>query len=143
MFWSHFKQANRRLANQPPAPQAPFFPGSYYSDGTNSVYLYRPTIRERISILIFGNVWLTMKLGKDIAPAMLLRGQKTVFEKPAAVVPMVAKTSCKFCHGTGSEGQLQGREIPCRCLKEKELVINRGHRVINNSYFKGGSKNGN
>ncbi len=81
---SYFKECNRRLANTPPKGSEDFFPQEFYTDGTNSLYLYKPTIRERLSILIFGRVWLTMKTGKDIAPAMLIRGKRAVFEKGAA-----------------------------------------------------------
>jgi len=129
---SYFKECNRRLSNTPPKEAADFFPSTFYADGTNSLYLYKPTIRERISILLFGRVWVTMKTGKDLAPATLIRGKRSVFEKlKKSRDPLVAKASCKRCHGTGLVGTIGTTKeaITCDCLRPKSVVEEQGHKI--------------
>jgi len=133
MNWIRFDHCNRMLAKESPKDQAPFFPGQFFTDGTNSVYCFLATWKERIAILFFGRVWLTMKLGKDIAPAMMVSGKRTVFEIPGknVQVAMVAKSSCRRCHGRGSLGLAAGKEILCDCLRPKDEVKAQGHKVVN------------
>ncbi len=130
MKWTPFPECNTKLANNPPPAQAPFFPGKFYSDGANSVYCFKASWIERLSILFFGRIWLTLRLGKDIAPPMQLQGKKTIFEKlTKPESPLVAKSGCRICHGTGREGRFNGKDLPCRCLRPKDEVIAKGHKV--------------
>lgn len=131
MNWIPFKECNRKLQNTPPTAQAAFYPGTFFTDGTNNVYCYRPTFMERLSILFFGRVWLTMKLGKDNAPPMMLAGKRTMFEDTgkSAEISMVAKSSCKYCHGSGTIGKVSGNDVICKCLRPKDEVIKQGHKI--------------
>ncbi len=50
-----------------------------YNDGHTCVSCWRPTWRERLSILIFGRVWLGVVSG-GTQPPVWLDGQRQIFE---------------------------------------------------------------
>ena len=51
----------------------------YWSDGTQCVSCWRPTLKERLSILVNGKVWLGVKSGRT-QPPVFVSGQ-SVFNK--------------------------------------------------------------
>lgn len=44
----------------------------YWSDGTQCVSCWQPTLKERLSILINGKVWLGVKSGRIQPPVFVL-----------------------------------------------------------------------
>lgn len=50
-----------------------------FRDGARCVSLWKPTIRERLSILFFGNVWLDMLSG-ETQPPVAVSGRQTYFK---------------------------------------------------------------
>lgn len=52
---------------------------SVWNDGKQSVSCWRPTLRERLSILIFGCVWLTVLSG-ETQPPVALSGKRKIFD---------------------------------------------------------------
>lgn len=53
-----------------------------FNDGRQSVSLWKPTLKERISILIFGRVWLGV-IGGINHPPVWLWGTKEFFVEKA------------------------------------------------------------
>lgn len=53
-----------------------------FTDGKQCISLWRPSFKERISILIFGNVWLSVWGGRT-QPPIWIDATKSVFEKPS------------------------------------------------------------
>jgi hypothetical protein len=53
-------------------------PLSVWTDGEQCVSLWRPSWRERLSILIFGKVWLALLSGTTQPPALVV-GEKRYF----------------------------------------------------------------
>lgn len=51
----------------------------YWSDGVQCVSCWKPTLKERLSILINGKVWLGVKSGKT-QPAVFVSGEKSIFK---------------------------------------------------------------
>ncbi len=49
-----------------------------WSDGQMCVSLWKPTLRERLSILFYGRVWLAVLSG-NTQPPVALDGIKTIF----------------------------------------------------------------
>ncbi len=49
-------------------------------DHTTCVSLWKPTLRERLSILIFGHVWLRVHSGQTMPP-VLIEGRQTIFKR--------------------------------------------------------------
>ena len=52
-----------------------------WSDGQQCVSLWKPTLRERLSILFFGKVWLAVYSGQT-QPPVSLTAAKIYFELP-------------------------------------------------------------
>ena len=50
--------------------------------GTRCISLWRASWRERLSLLVFGRVWLSVRSG-DTQPPVALQAQRTVFMQPA------------------------------------------------------------
>lgn len=51
----------------------------YWSDGDQCVSCWKPTRKERLSILINGKVWLGVRSGKT-QPAVFVSGEKSIFK---------------------------------------------------------------
>lgn len=51
-----------------------------YADGKTCLSCWRPTWRERLSILLFGRVWLWVMSGYT-QPPVALSGKRTVFHR--------------------------------------------------------------
>jgi hypothetical protein len=51
---------------------------SVYTDGSYCISCWKPSLRERLSILLFGKVWLWVMSGKT-QPPVALDGKKTIF----------------------------------------------------------------
>lgn len=78
---TRFDEANKILTK--PAGMTDEECGSLptYADGHQTISCWRPTWRERLSILFFGRVWLQVMFGKT-QPPVALSGARTIFEKP-------------------------------------------------------------
>ena len=50
-----------------------------WTDGHECASLWRPTLRERLSILLFGRVWLRVVSGRT-QPPVLVEGRRTIFK---------------------------------------------------------------
>lgn len=72
----NFPQANRVFA-APPGEEDRVYPLYANSDGEVVTELWRPSWRERLSILIFGRVWLRL-LGSRPQPAAV-EGKRRMF----------------------------------------------------------------
>jgi hypothetical protein len=51
-----------------------------FNDGQRSISLWRPSLKERLSILFYGNVWVWVVSGYTQPPISLL-GTKQIFKK--------------------------------------------------------------
>jgi len=51
-----------------------------FRDGQHCISCWQPTLKERLSILLFGKVWLWVWMG-NTQPPVALEGCKTPFEK--------------------------------------------------------------
>jgi len=51
-----------------------------FNDGKQSISCWRPSWRERLSILVFGRVWCSV-LGGQTQPPIWLMGARSCFEK--------------------------------------------------------------
>jgi len=50
-----------------------------FNDGRHCISCWQPTWREKLSILFYGKVWLSIR-GRNTQPPVSLRGYKTAFE---------------------------------------------------------------
>lgn len=71
-----FPEANRKLKGH----GAPMGDLLVWSDGEQCVSCWRPSWRERLSILFFGRVWLALLSGSTQHPAYV-GGQRRYFAK--------------------------------------------------------------
>lgn len=55
---------------------------SVWNDGKQCISCWKPSIKERLSILLFGNVWLSVRSG-NTQPPVWIDGSKTVFNQPS------------------------------------------------------------
>lgn len=53
-----------------------------FTDGKQCISLWKPSLRERISILIYGHVWLSVWGGRT-QPPIWIDATKSVFYKPS------------------------------------------------------------
>lgn len=76
-----FKEANGEL--QKPASMTDKECGSLsvFKDGRQCLSCWKPTLREKLSILFFGRVWVWVLSG-NTQPPISLAGWRTAFEKP-------------------------------------------------------------
>jgi hypothetical protein len=51
---------------------------SVHTDGVFCISCWRPTLRERLSILLFGKVWVWVRSGRT-QPPIALDGKKSIF----------------------------------------------------------------
>lgn len=51
-----------------------------WTDGEQSISRWRPTLRERVSILLFGNVWVTVWFGGN-QPPIAVTGVRTMLKE--------------------------------------------------------------
>ena len=54
-----------------------------YSNGDLFISHWRPSLRERLSILVFGSVWLAL-LGEQHPPVSIVGGRGAHFQLPGA-----------------------------------------------------------
>jgi hypothetical protein len=73
-----FPQKTNTLTKPKDMTDAECKPLSVYKDGTEIISCWRPTWRERFSILFFGRVWLHVLTTKTHAP-VFLEGKKNIF----------------------------------------------------------------
>lgn len=75
----YFKQANRQLLK--PSSMSDEECGSLlvWSDDTQCVSLWKLNFWERLSVLLFGNIWLTVLSG-ETQPPVALQAKKTIFK---------------------------------------------------------------
>ncbi len=75
-----FKEANAELQKPALTTDKECGPLPVFRDGKQCISCWRPTWRERLSILWYGKVWLSVIGGKTQPPVWLM-GNKTTFEK--------------------------------------------------------------
>lgn len=128
----YFKHANRRLQKLPPPDAAPFFAEYTHNDGATTTACYALTWLERLQALLYGRLWLSVKIGAAAVPPVLLRTVRDPFKVSKVKVALVAKAGCAKCHGTGSLGRdtVTGVDITCGCLREKDIVLSQGNKVV-------------
>ena len=73
-----FPEANNTLQKPAGWTDEDCGPLPVFSDGKQSVSLWRPTWRERISVLVFGRVWLSVFAGST-QPPVSIWGTRRVF----------------------------------------------------------------
>lgn len=83
MNHKEFPEANKTLTKPEGWTDEECSPLRVYSDGQECISLWRPTLRERLSILFFGAVWLRVWSGQTQAP-VCLTGMRTIFVGPGA-----------------------------------------------------------
>lgn len=81
MIPSNFKESNRILKKPNALTDNECGDLNVYTNGRECISLWKPSLRERISILIHGNVWLSIHTGQS-QPPVWLDGSKTIFIKP-------------------------------------------------------------
>lgn len=74
---STFPEKTRTL--QPPPGMDNCVPLDVYSDGLQCISCWRPTWRERLSVLFFGRVWLQVWFGES-QPPVAVSAQRSLFE---------------------------------------------------------------
>lgn len=70
---------------------------NYWSDGKQCVSCWKPTLKERLSILINGNVWLGVMSG-NTQPAVFISGEKSIF-KTTSILQRVKWSFDAWCDG--------------------------------------------
>jgi hypothetical protein len=75
-----FTQTNKTLTRPRNTTDDECGPLQVYSDGQQCVSCWRPTFRERLSILLFGKVWLFVWSG-ETQPPVALAGARSPFRK--------------------------------------------------------------
>jgi hypothetical protein len=73
-----FKQANVNLQKPPSMTDEECSPLPIFADGEQCISCWRPTWRERLSILLFGRVWLFVVMGRTQPPVALM-GARQIF----------------------------------------------------------------
>ena len=73
-----FSQANRTLAKPEIMTDEECGSLPVWSDNMQCVSLWKLNWRERLSVLLFGNVWLTVVAGES-QPPVSLQAQRTIF----------------------------------------------------------------
>jgi hypothetical protein len=77
----NFKEANKNLLKPESMTDEECGPLSIYTEGSYCISCWRPTFRERLSILLFGKVWLWVMGGKT-QPPVSVEGKRTIFRMP-------------------------------------------------------------
>jgi hypothetical protein len=75
----HFPQANRELSKPDSMTDEECGPLPVLTDGRMCVSLWKASLRERLSILFFGRVWLWIYSGYT-QPPVALGGEKNIFD---------------------------------------------------------------
>lgn len=78
-----FPEATKELQKPAGMTDEECVPLPVFNDGQQSISCWRPTWRERLSILFFGRVWCGVLFGATQPPIWLM-GARTCFEKPKA-----------------------------------------------------------
>ena len=73
-----FKQANKDLLKPRNMTDDECGTLPVYSDGFQCISCWKPSFRERLSILIFGKAWLYVLSG-ETQPPVSIEGIKTIF----------------------------------------------------------------
>ena len=76
-----FKESNRILEKPNALTDSECGNLPVFTNGRECISLWKPSIKERISILIHGNVWLSIHTGTS-QPPVWLDGSKTIFIEP-------------------------------------------------------------
>ena len=74
-----FDEANKNLIPPAGTPEGEMGDLPVWTDGRECVSLWRPSLRERISILLFGRVWLRVLSG-ETQPPVDITARRTLFE---------------------------------------------------------------
>lgn len=74
----HFKESNHILAKPSALTDSECGSLSVFSNGRECISLWKPSWKERLSILFYGNIWLSVHSG-NTQPPVWLDGSKTVF----------------------------------------------------------------
>jgi hypothetical protein len=53
-----------------------------WTDGEQCVSLWRPSFRERLSVLLFGRVWLALLSGRTQPPAYVVAAREYLQQEP-------------------------------------------------------------
>ena len=83
-----FKEQTKVLEMPPGMTDEECSPLSVFCDGRQCISLWRPSWRERLSILLFGRVWLYVLSG-NTQPPVALEAARTVF-RPAPQLEQVS-----------------------------------------------------
>lgn len=75
-----FAEANRVLQKPPSMSDEECEPLPVWTNGQLCISLWRPSWRERLSMLLFGRVWLWVVSG-ETQPPVAVDGSRTVFLK--------------------------------------------------------------
>lgn len=75
-----FKESNKNLAKPEALTDSECGSLPVFTNGRECISLWKPSWKERISILFFGNVWLSVHSGVT-QPPVWLDGSKTIFIK--------------------------------------------------------------
>jgi len=75
-----FKESNKTLGKPQGWTDEQCSPLPVFSDGKQCISLWKPTIKERLSILFFGRVWLWVWTGAT-QPPVSIEGKKKVFKE--------------------------------------------------------------
>jgi hypothetical protein len=79
----NFSESNKELQKPATMTDQECSPLPTFTDGKQSISCWKPSWKERFSILFFGRVWLSVFSG-ETQPPVWLDGSRTVFEKTKA-----------------------------------------------------------
>ena len=74
-----FKEANAKLQKPESMTDKECKSLPVFRNGKQCISCWKPTLKERLSILSYGKIWLSVHSG-NTQPPVWLKGEKTVFE---------------------------------------------------------------
>lgn len=75
----NFEQSNKTLLKPESMTDEECSSLHIYTDGEYCISCWKPSLRERLSILVFGKVWLWVLYGRT-QPPVSIEGSRTVFK---------------------------------------------------------------
>lgn len=75
-----FKESNKTLLKPESMTDEECFSLDVFTDGEVCISCWKPTLRERLSLLIFGKIWIWVVSGST-QPPIVLDAKRTVFRK--------------------------------------------------------------
>lgn len=76
-----FKEANKTLVRPSTMTPDECSPLPVFSDGQQTISCWNLSLKERLTALLVGRVWMSVKWGGGTQPPIWLQCKKSIFEK--------------------------------------------------------------